>query len=456
MKTIFRITGYIFFSLALYCCNDFEDAEPSNNQMLWNDVFNDAQTARAAMIQVYADMRQNGFFTGNGNGIGCLSGCLTDELIGYSNIPDGFQAFYTLQLTDGSKTVKALWSSSYRQIYMCNAILQGVSQSTSLEKETIDKLRGEALFTRALLHFYLTNTFGDVPYITVTDYNENRKAHKNKTSVVYQKVVDDLEEAILLLPNQQDLLKTYPSKKTAYALLSRVLLYRQEYAKSYNVALSLLQDAEVSALQPLEKVFLKESSGTLWQFAPATMSANTLEGGFYVLNTAPSTRTSLALGLIEAFDVTDLRKTAWIGNVTGSSTFYFPLKYKEGKPSGASKEYSIVFRIEEQYLIVAEAAVALRQWEDANHWLSVFKASRGLVHEYSEISEVLLMDIQLQRRLEFFTEFGHRFYDLKRSEKLHEIMLETKPLWNKRFSLLPIPQTELHLNPNLHPQNAGY
>ncbi len=456
MKTILKITGYVFFSLTLFCCNDFEEAEPANNQMLWEDVFNDAQTARAAMTQVYADMRQNGFLTGNGNGIGCLAGCLADELVAYSNIPDSFQAFYTLQITDGSKTVKALWNSSYRQIYMCNAILQGISQSTMLEEETKKQLRGEALFTRALVHFYLTNTFGEIPYITATDYNVNRKMGKIKPSEVYQKVVADLEEAAMLLPVQESPLKIYPSNKTAYAFLSRVHLYQKEYAKAYSVALSLLQDTELNTLQPLDKVFLKESTGTLWQFAPATASANTLEGGFYVLAAAPSTRTALQPELVEAFAVDDLRKTAWVGSVTGSSVLYFPLKYKESKPSGASKEYSVVFRIEEQFLIAAEAAVLLGQWQDANHWLSVFKESRGLQHVYSEMEEVLMAEIEQQRRLEFFTESGHRFYDLKRWNRLHQKMPQLKQNWTTRFELLPIPQTELLLNPNLLPQNAGY
>ena len=456
MKTILRITGYVLLSLTLFCCNDFEEAESANNQMLWEDVFNDAQTARAAMAQVYADMRQSGFLTGNGNGIGCLAGCFADELVAYSNIPDSFQAFYTLQITDGSKTVKELWNSSYRQIYMCNAILQGVSQSTVLEEETKKQLRGEALFARALVHFYLTNTFGDIPYLTDTDYNVNKKMGRISPSEVYQRVVNDLEEAALLLPSQESSLKIYPSGKTVYAFLSRVHLYEKEYAKAYTIALLLLQDTEVNTLQPLEKVFLKESTGTLWQFAPATASANTLEGSFYVLSAAPSTRTALQSGLVEAFTTDDLRKTAWIDSVTGSSVFYFPLKYKENKPSGASKEYSIVFRIEEQYLIAAEAAVLQHQWEAANHWLSVFKASRGLEHIYSEKEEVMMTEIEQQRRLEFFTEMGHRYYDLKRWNKLHQTMSQLKDNWATRFALLPIPQTELMLNPNLLPQNAGY
>lgn len=456
MKTILKFIGCISLSVTLYCCNSFEDAEPSNNQMLWEDVFNDARTARAAMLQVYADMRQNGFLTGNGNGIGCMAGCLSDELIGYSNIPEGFQAFYTLQITDLSSTVKSLWNSSYRQIYMCNSILSGVSQSTVLEQQTKDQLRGEALFTRALLHFYLTNTFGEVPFVTSTDYNINSKVDKIGSDEIYTNIIDDLKEAALLLPNQQEAFRTAPSQKTVLALLSRVYLYNKKYAEAYDTALMLLQDNEVNTLQPLAKVFLKESTGTLWQFAPATASANSLEGAFYVLPAAPSNRTALNTSLVEVFTDEDIRKTEWIGRVTGTTVFHFPFKYKENRPSGASKEYSIVFRIEELYLIAAEAATVLQQWQDANHWLAAFKNSRGLAHDDLEQENILISQIETQRRLEFFAEFGHRFYDLKRWGKLDATMVAVKDNWNTRYGLMPIPQSEIQLNPKLRPQNAGY
>lgn len=456
MKTILRLAGYISLSIMLYCCSNFEDVEPSNNQLLWEDVFNDPRTARAAMLQVYADMRQNGFLTGNGNGIGCMAGCLADELVGYSNIPDGFQAFYTLQITDLSATVKSLWNNSYRQIYMCNSILAGVANSTVLDEQTKNQLRGEALFTRALLHFYLTNTFGAVPFVTSTDYNINSKVAKISTEEIYKIIVDDLKEAADLLPNQQEAFRVVPSKKTVLALLSRVYLYNKQYPDAYDTSILSLEDSEVNTLQSLESVFLKESTGTLWQFAPSTASANSLEGGFYVLPAAPPTRTALQPGLVQAFEQEDLRKSAWIGSVTGATVFHFPFKYKENRPSAASKEYSVVFRIEEQYLIAAEAAVSLQRWQEANHWLDVFKASRGLVHVNSEEGTILMDEVENQRRLEFFTEFGHRFYDLKRWNKLHTTMVTLKDNWDGRYGLLPIPQSEIQLNPNLQPQNAGY
>ena len=61
-----------------------------------------------------------------------------------------------------------------------------------------------------------------------------------------------------------------------------------------------------------------------------------------------------------------------------------------------------------------------------------------------------------QRRLELFTEFGHRFFDLKRTNQLDVILPTTKPGWNTTDQLWPLPELELNANPNLEPQNPGY
>lgn len=457
MKTkIIKAIGLgIMYSL-FTSCMDFETIDTPNNQMISEDVFNDERTARAAMVAVYADMRLNGFFNGNATGAGCLFGCLTDELVSYTNIPDSYQAFYNLQLTSNSKTVRSLWQHSYRQIYMCNAVLEGVEKSIMLDEDTKRQLKGEALFTRALLHFYLTNTFGDIPYVTTTNYNVNKVIGKTKIGEVYAKLAADLENAELLLPVEPNMLRTYPYKGTAIALLSRIYLFSKEYDKAYAKAESLLTNQDLGTLQPLDAVFLKESKGTLWQFAPPAPNTNTLEGAFYILITAPSTKTALQPDLVNQMSIDDLRKNKWIASVTGTITYYFPFKYKERKATSVSKEYAIIFRMEEQYLIAAEAAVNRSQLETANNWLRIFKESRGMVHEYSNNETVLMDDIEAQRKLEFFTEFGHRFYDLKRWDKLHTLMPLVKANWNVRYEHLPIPQTELQLNPNLLPQNVGY
>ncbi|MBC8152805.1 MAG: RagB/SusD family nutrient uptake outer membrane protein, partial [Bacteroidetes bacterium] len=66
-----------------------------------------------------------------------------------------------------------------------------------------------------------------------------------------------------------------------------------------------------------------------------------------------------------------------------------------------------------------------------------------------------------ERRLELAFEFG-RWYDIKR-RKLGDAVfkganaLETRPTFDaSRDYLMPIPKTELDINPNLRPQNPGY
>ena len=64
--------------------------------------------------------------------------------------------------------------------------------------------------------------------------------------------------------------------------------------------------------------------------------------------------------------------------------------------------------------------------------------------------------IHQERRHEFFTELGHRWFDLKRSGTATSVLGVVKPGWDTKDLLLPLPESELLLNPNLMPQNLGY
>lgn len=67
-----------------------------------------------------------------------------------------------------------------------------------------------------------------------------------------------------------------------------------------------------------------------------------------------------------------------------------------------------------------------------------------------------MIALMKERKFELFTEFGHRFYDLKQHNLLDDVMLSKKPAWKSDFKLLPLPEKELLINPNLNPQNHGY
>ena len=119
-------------------------------------------------------------------------------------------------------------------------------------------------------------------------------------------------------------------------------------------------------------------------------------------------------------------------------------------------EYSIVFRLSEQYLIRAEARAKQGDILNGKSDLDMIRNLAGLGNITAVTQQDLLDAILRERRVEFFTEHGHRFFDLKRANQLDTVLSVTKPGWNSFEALFPIPATELSLNPNLAPQNPGY
>lgn len=448
----------LWLLLIAYSCDDFVEIDQPNSQLTLQAVFEDPTTATAAMTDIYSQMRENGIMTGRTIGYSCLSGVYSDELISFESDIYSTAPFYTNSLLASNTTVESIWKNTYSQIYSANAIIEGVTNSSRLQTEIKNQLKGEALFVRALLHFYLVNMFGDIPYVMTTDYNQNNVVSRTPTLEVYQKLKQDLEESINLLGVAYITTdRTRPNKATAQALLARVYLYNGNYSDAVNMSTIVLNNSSMYVMESnLENTFLKSSSSTIWQFSPGASGANTYEGTTYIFLEGPPNKVSLLTDFVSQFNDNDLRKAHWIKGVTnGSETWYHAFKYKQNNNSGSSVEYSILFRIEEQYLIRAEAKVKTGDIAGACEDLNKIRNRVGLPNVEVTSQEELLDAILQERKFEFFTEFGHRFFDLKRFGKLDEALVN-KPGWNSTDKLWPIPISEILINPNLNPQNPGY
>jgi starch-binding outer membrane protein, SusD/RagB family len=63
-----------------------------------------------------------------------------------------------------------------------------------------------------------------------------------------------------------------------------------------------------------------------------------------------------------------------------------------------------------------------------------------------------------ERQVELFAEWGHRWFDLKRTKNAHDVLsaLPSKQPWAGDYQLLyPIPPVEIQINPRLM-QNDEY
>ncbi|MCX2680745.1 RagB/SusD family nutrient uptake outer membrane protein [Galbibacter sp. EGI 63066] len=453
-----HITKAIFLmALVLISCENYLEIEPPTNQLTGTVVFEDVATVNAAFAHIYSEMRETAFTNGAITGLSYLMGHYTDELELYANFP-GVQTYSNNNVLPSDSSIKQLWDTGYSIIYATNSILEGVQASTSLSEEEKNRFLGEAYFLRGFIHFHLVNIFGDIPFIDSTDYRTNSEVSRLNEEQVYQRLVEDLLNAKELLPTTDDSLANLrPNHWTASALLGRVYLYRQEWQLALNESLHVISNGGYVLNTDLGQVFLKGSPETIWQLDTGIPGTNTHEAHTFVIAAGPPSNSALSEHLLNGFETGDARFDEWVGTVSdGSDTWFFPYKYKLNTPTGTTEECSILFRLTELYLTAAEAQAQLGNLPEASGYLNATRNRAQLPPITSMEQDALLEAIYKERRIEFFTEQGHRFFDLKRTGRATTVLSPIKPNWESTDVRLPIPEVELALNPNLLPQNEGY
>ncbi|MFV8339529.1 RagB/SusD family nutrient uptake outer membrane protein [Flavobacterium sp. LB3P21] len=441
----------------LYSCESFTEVDTPQSQLTSPAVFENVTTANAAMANIYARLREDGMVTGTPGGLSSLMANYSDEMRFYGSSID-MEQFNNHTIVPSNSLIASLWNGTYGEIYAANAILEGLANSTAIPDEDKARLTGEALFLRGYLHFYLVNVFGDVPYVTATDYNNNSTIFKTPQAQVWQNIISDLTQAESVLPENYPVIERVRiNKAVATAMLSRVYLYTEDWVKAEEKASEVIANNLYSWEGNPAKEFLRESPAIIWALHPGVAGVNTKEARTFVFSSGPPIRPSLANSLVSAFESNDLRRNLWVKTVTNSSgTWYCAFKYKKTANTGTSQEYSILFRLAEQYLIRAEAYAHLGNISGAQDDLNKIRTRAGLPSTTADAQESLLTAIAQERRMELFTEQGHRWFDLKRTGKATEVLSAIKPGWQNTQVLLPLPQTELLLNNNLQPQNPGY
>lgn len=455
---VFLITTVIGLILFM-SCESFVEIEVPDSQLTAENVFKDKATAQAALANIYIKMQNNVLVTGSFNGISNLLGNYGDELNYYGIDGQREEAFYKNVVLPSNSTVSEVWNNTYNLIYASNAVIEGVTAATGIPQNEKGQPIGEALFLRAYLHFYLVNLFGNIPYVTTTDYRLNTTIVKKVPAEVYSLIIKDLENAKLGMsyqyPSDE---RVRPNKSVIEAFLARVNLYQENWVSAETEANLIINNTSLYVWEEdIDKVFLKDCSGTLWQLMPQFAGNNTFEAQSFIFFTGPPPVSGLSNSLIESFEPADLRRDHWVGTVTdGLQTWYFANKYKENNNTGSSREYSILFRLEEIYLIRAEARTHLGNISGAQEDLNKIRHRAGLSDTPAVTQSELLEAILKERQVELFTELGHRWFDLKRFGVANQVLETRKTGWNNTDILWPLPQSEILLNGNLLPQNPGY
>jgi len=445
-------------TLFIHCsCKKFLDIDAPKNSATSSQVFDNDETATSAIIGIYTRMSGFGAFSGNQNSLSVLNGLSSDELISYSPSLD---VFYKNDIPTNQFAIDFyLWSQAYAFIYTSNSIIEGLEKSTNISMNVRSQLKGEAKFVRAFCYFYLVNIFGDVPLNLSTDYTINEKTGRTPLKVVYEQIVRDLVDSENLLSDSfVGAERIRPSKWAAKALLSRVYLYSKNWQLAIEKASDVIGKSELfELLENLDQVFLKNSKEAIWQLMPA-VGNNTQEGSLFILNNVP-TRVSLSPDLASALSAADKRKINWIGEYTfNNNKYYYPYKYKiRQTTNGVVNEYSMVLRLAELFLIRAECNAKLSKPIESLRDINIIRKRAGFNVPLTNLnSEECLKEVSNQRRFELFTEWGHRWLDLKRTDMATFVLAPLKPTtWVNTDTLYPIPDSEVNRNRNVT-QNLGY
>jgi hypothetical protein len=458
MKTKQLYFIVLILLLGMLGCEDFVEVEVPDSQLSGELVFEDVRTAEAVLVSVYTRMHNNTLVTGDVGGISVLLGNYTDELDCFAATSQEL-LFNQNDLIAANPTIQSLWRNTYNLIYTVNTVIEGVENATTLAQADRNRLKGEALFIRAYLHFYLNQLFGEIPYVTTTDYRVNTTIGKQTNNAVFFLLEADLQNAENLLTDSYiGQHRVRPNKNAVLALQARLYLYNQKWELAKQKASSVINNSALYALVPdVNNVFLRNSTSTIWQLMAAPEGKNTLDAKSFIFTAVPPPSRALKQELVDSFEPNDLRRNNWVKSVTnGSATFYHAFKYKRNNDTSTSMEYSIQLRLEEMYLIRAEANAELNLLDLSVTDLNIIRNRAGLANTTAQSKEDLLTSIVKERQIEFFTELGHRFFDLKRLGLLDSVLTVAKLGWNTTDALFPLPENELLLNPNLSPQNDGY
>lgn len=460
---------YLFLlaaSTVLASCDDLLEIDDPTNALSADQVYSTPEGIRAAVT---------GLYTGNflNNGMiyqveDLYYSFLSDDLVARNaNLGQYFQSNYN----PSTPYFLDFWQYPYKGIFQANDFISRLDGTTLIPATERDQYIGEALWLRAYYYLMLVNSYGDVPLVIDNDANKNATLPRAPKAEVDAQIIDDLRRSVDYQAGSTNP-KTRITQDASIALLSRAYLYQEQWQNAIDAANRLIPTADGGQggtkyqLESIERVFRANSKEQILQ--------NDMEGfvgtGTYVGYTRQAylfiPYSSIVYYYLSDELVADLQsepadlRNTWVGkSENGSQVFYYPYKYKNNDTPSNSDEYEYLslLRLAELYLIRAEANAHLGNIAASVKDVNIIRARAGLEPISDDISQNdLYLRIETERRKEFFTELGHRWFDLRRTGRLDAVMGATSyKQWAPHKALFPVPEKEINKNAALT-QNPGY
>jgi starch-binding outer membrane protein, SusD/RagB family len=478
-----RIVNYIFLSalLLLASCTNLIEIEPTH-LLTGNNAFKNLNDAEQHLNGIYASLR--GHYAGSYGVIADMSG---EDLFETSESLGNFRSLVDWLYVSTDGLIGGSWVQSYRIINDINLLVANI-ESLAGDEKVKNRLKGQGLAIRAMMHFDLLRSFGqnydrnsDLLGVPIKVVSETTTPVRNTVREVYDQIYSDISEAKQLLNDvDKEINVTGANRRridflVAEALLARVALYAKDYQTAITSSTSVINSTFDLALRSdYRSIWTTDAvaNEVLWNIAFQPGEGRIAANVFFPVNNRLSFRPTPEF--ISLFDATsDVRYSSFFSTnlvlSTGASRLgeIVPIKFlgRNGADDGVV-DYK-AFRVAEMYLIRSEArAFSGLDGGDVNALADLNAIRSARISGYANVSlsgASLKEAISIERRKELFLE-GHRWFDARRLNTgifrggnclapATRCFIESSDF---RF-VWPIPQGEILANPNIRSQqNQGY
>lgn len=232
---VFLFTG-ILLSTSVACKKYYEPSTAKNEE----EALKNVDDVKSATIGTYAVLKDPNYV----RSIHFLTEYQGDNIAQGQASSDALSNAYRYTHLVDMSHVSNVWQQSYFVINSANKIISFVPDDAAV---ALRQLKGENLYLRAMMYFNLVRVFGrpypqgagagDAVPIVKEDSKEEFPA-RNTVKEVYDLVIADLLKAADLMTEAKN--NNFASKEVAWALLSRVYLYREDHAKAIEFANKLI------------------------------------------------------------------------------------------------------------------------------------------------------------------------------------------------------------------------
>lgn len=497
MKKIIGILTLIAIGTFTSCTDDFLQLPPEDSlsQTIFFETQSDFEQAINATYAPLRDLHEVGAANFQGAwGMGELTSDNTYYKYNpnYRAVQDG-EGIADFYVNDGNGTIANKYTTNYLIIARANQILALIDEVEFDDNAVKDNVKGQAFFLRALAYFDLVQYFGSVPlHLVPVTGRDDAALPLSSTEEIYTQILNDVGEAITLLPVKSAQEPGRATRGAAQMMLANIHMIQENWSDAESVLTTLIGSDEYDLVGDYASVFDQNNKNNIesifevqflegtegfassfpYAWLPMPLDAAQVEAISGVSGSQAANTQGFNIptpDLLESYEDGDLRKTVSVDSIEVGGTF-FPYIDKFWQPHTTPQIMGVnwpIYRYAEALLYMAEAVNEQGSPGDAEPYLNDVRERAGLAPLTGLNQDEMRQAIMDERRVELAFE-NKRWPDLVRTGMAQSVMtafgdrVKADPqayyfpegfgppaaAFNTIYETFPLPAGEALLNPN--------